>query len=57
LDPLEKLTQVGFIKVGRWSLKLDKPCHSLVNKKDDLVNALHWGPGKPRILKIASWVR
>ena len=29
LDPLEKLTQVGFVKVGRWSLKSGKPCHSL----------------------------
>jgi hypothetical protein len=29
LDPLEKLTEVGFIKVGRWSLKSGKPCHSL----------------------------
>lgn len=35
LDPLEKLTQVGFLKVGRWSLKSGKPCFSL----DELAGA------------------
>lgn len=29
MGPLEKLTQVGFIKVGRWSLESGKPRYSL----------------------------
>ena len=35
MDPLEKLTHVGFTKVGRWSLKSGKPCCSL----DELAGA------------------
>lgn len=35
LSPLEKLTQVRFIKVGRWSLQSGKPCYAL----DELAGA------------------
>ena len=29
MDPVRRLTQVGFIKVGRWNLKSGTPCYSL----------------------------
>jgi hypothetical protein len=29
MDPVQRLTQVGFIKVGRWNLKSGTPCYSL----------------------------
>jgi hypothetical protein len=35
MDPLQRLTEIGFIKVGRWSLRSAKPCYSL----DELADA------------------
>lgn len=29
MDQLARLTQIGFIRVGRWTLKSGEPCYSL----------------------------